>query len=255
MSKPVKFDELNTFTLQALIDGGMRTAILPTGATEQHGSHLPLCLDYVCAERIALGVSEKTGVPVFPALPFGHSGAHVGFPGNLSLRPETFQRVIEELAQWSYDMGFRQLIFLNGHLPNLFPLQCAVTNLMVANSDFQLKALNWWDISPELQKHMFGDNSFGFPHGNLAETALMRYLRDDIVDMSKATPIAGQNKKLFWSYLMRGISRTGHLGDPRPATAEFGGRLYQLAVDGLSEQLIAARSETAPVTEPPIVRA
>jgi len=254
MSKPLKFDELNTFSLQALIDGGMRTAILPTGATEQHGPHLPLNLDYLCAQGIAWGVSEKTGIPVLPALPFGHSGGHLGFPGNLSLRPETFQKVIEELSEWTYNMGFRQLVFLNGHLPNIFPLQCAVVNLLVAHSDFQLKALNWWDITPELSKKMFGDNSYGFPHGNLVETALMRYLRDDLVDMPHATSVPGQNKKLFFSYLIRNLTRTGHLGDPSPSTVAIGEELYRMAVDGLSAQLTAARTETAPVTEPPLVR-
>jgi creatinine amidohydrolase len=254
MAKPVKFDELNTFTLQALIDSGMRTAILPTGATEQHGPHLPLNLDYLCAQSIALGVSEQTGVPVFPALPFGHSGGHLGFPGNLSLRPETFQKVIEELSEWAYGMGFRQLVFLNGHLPNIFPLQCAVVNLLVAYPDFQLKALNWWDITPELQKEMFGDNSYGFPHGNLVETALMRYLRDDLVDMSKATPVPGQGKKLFFSYLIRNITHTGHLGDPSASTVALGEKLYRMAVDGLVSQLKSARSEIPPVTDAPLVR-
>jgi creatinine amidohydrolase len=254
MAKPVKFDELNTFTLQALIDSGMRTAILPTGATEQHGPHLPLNLDYLCAQSIALGVSEQTGVPVFPALPFGHSGGHLGFPGNLSLRPETFQKVIEELSEWAYGMGFRQLVFLNGHLPNIFPLPCAVVNLLVAYPDFQLKALNWWDITPELQKEMFGDNSYGFPHGNLVETALMRYLRDDLVDMSKATPVPGQGKKLFFSYLIRNITHTGHLGDPSASTVALGEKLYRMAVDGLASQLKSARSEIPPVTDAPLVR-
>jgi creatinine amidohydrolase len=254
MAKPVKFDELNTFSLQALIDGGMRTAILPTGATEQHGAHLPLNLDYLCAQAIALGVSEQTGIPVFPALPFGHSGGHLGFPGNLSLRPETFQKVIEELSEWAYGMGFRQMIFLNGHLPNIFPLQCAVVNLLVAQPDYQLKALNWWDITPELQKQMFGDNSYGFPHGNIVETALMRYLRDDLVDMSKATSVPGQGKKLFFSYLLRNITRTGHLGDPSASTVELGEKLYRMAVDGLASQLKSARTEVPPVTEPPLVR-
>ena len=77
MAKPVLFGELNTYSMQALVDGGMRTAILPVGATEQHGPALPLNLDYVCAESIAHGVSEQTGIPVFPALPYGHSGGHV----------------------------------------------------------------------------------------------------------------------------------------------------------------------------------
>jgi len=127
-------------------------------------------------------------------------------------------------------------------------------NLLVARPDFQLKALNWWDITPELQKNMFGDNSYGFPHGNIVESALMRYLRDDLVDMKKATPVPGQGKKLFFSYLMRNISREGHLGNPSTSTVELGEKLYRMAVDGLSAQLEAARKEKPPITEPPLVR-
>jgi creatinine amidohydrolase len=101
---------------------------------------------------------------------------------------------------------------------------------------------------------MFGDNSYGFPHGNIVETALMRYLRDDLVDMKMSTPVPGQGKKLFYSYLMRNISRTGHLGDPSTATVDLGEKLYRMAVDGLAAQIAAARNETPPVTEPPLVR-
>jgi creatinine amidohydrolase/Fe(II)-dependent formamide hydrolase-like protein len=82
----------------------------------------------------------------------------------------------------------------------------------------------------------------------------MRYLRDDLVDMSHAKPIAGQGQKLFFSYLMRYMSRTGHLGDPGPSTVAMGEELYRMAVDGLSEQIITARNEKAPITEPPLVR-
>jgi creatinine amidohydrolase/Fe(II)-dependent formamide hydrolase-like protein len=82
----------------------------------------------------------------------------------------------------------------------------------------------------------------------------MRYLRDDLVDMSKATSVPGQGKKLFFSYLLRNITRTGHLGDPSASTVELGEKLYRMAVDGLASQLKSARTEVPPVTEPPLVR-
>lgn len=244
--KPVIFDELSAPAAQALIDGGMRMAIFPTGATEQHGPHLPLNVDYLCAYKIALGVSEQTGIPVFPALPFGHSGGHAGLPATLSLRPETFQKVVEELCEWAYDTGFRRILFLNGHLPNIAPLQCAIVNLRVKHTDFSLKALSWWDITSELQKKMYGDSSYGFPHGNIVETSMMRYFRDDLVDMSKATPTEGQGKTMFFYYLLRQLSPTGHMGDPSKSTVELGKQLYQMAVEGLVPQVKAALNEEAP---------
>lgn len=244
--KAVVYDELSWPAAKALIDGGMRMAIVPTGATEQHGPHLPLNVDYLCAYRIALGVSEETGIPVFPALPFGHSGGHAGLPATLSLRPETFQKVIEELCEWAYDTGFRKILFLNGHLPNIAPLQCAITNLCVAHPDFRLRALSWWDITTDLQKMMYGDSSYGFPHGNIVETSMLRYFRDDLVDMSKAVKIEGRDKKMFFAYLLRKLSKTGHMGDPSGSTVELGEKLYRMAVDGLVPQIREALVEEPP---------
>ena len=168
-----------------LVENGMDMVIMPTGATEQHGPHLPMNVDYLVAYRIALGVSERTGVPVLPPLPIGHSSGHEGIPGTLSLSPETFQKVVEEIAEGVYTTGFRRLLFLNGHLPNIHPLNCAAVNLRVRHPDFKLQALSWWDITPGIQKKFYGDESYGIPHGNIVETSIMRYFRDDLVDMTK----------------------------------------------------------------------
>jgi creatinine amidohydrolase len=249
LARPVIYDELTAPAVKALIDSGMEMAIMPTGATEQHGPHLPLNVDYLCAYRIALGVSAETGVPVLPALPFGHSGGHSGFPATLSLRPETFQRVVEEIAEWAYDTGFRRLLFLNGHLPNLPPLSCAVVNLRVRHPDYKVQAMSWWDITPELQKRMYGDSSYGLPHGNIVETSIMRYFRDDLVDMSKATRVEGRGQKLFFYYLLRQLSHTGHMGDPSGSTGALGEELYRMAVDGLVPQIKAALVEEPPVLD------
>lgn len=246
MSKPVLFDELSRVAIEKLVASGMKTVIMPVGAVEQHGPHLPVKLDYMCAEEIARGVSARTGVPVLPALPFGHSGGHKGFPGVIALRPETFQKVCEEIAEWIYASGFRQLVFLNGHLPNVYPLMGAIVNLMRDHEDFQLKALSWWDIDPEIGELMMQDKRFGLPHANDAETALMRYLRDDLVDMSLAKESPGENQSLFFAYLIHKITPDGTLGDPRSSTVEFGEKLYNLAVDKLSAQLEAARNEVPP---------
>jgi creatinine amidohydrolase len=121
----------------------MDMVILPVGAVEQHSLHLPLNVDYLLPDQIARAVSAETGVPVMPPIPYGHSSNHAGFPGTFSLRPETLQLVVEELCGWVYDCGFRKVLFLNGNLPNQFPLQCAVINLITKHPDFRLRTLNW----------------------------------------------------------------------------------------------------------------
>ena len=246
VGQPIVYDELSWFAAKALVEGGMDMVIMPTGATEQHGPHLPLNVDYLVAYRIALGVSERTGIPVLPPLPVGHSGGHAGIPGTLSLRPETFQKVVEEIAEGVYATGFRRLLFLNGHLPNTGPLEGAMVNLRVLHPDFKLRSLSWWDITPEIQERFYGDESYGVPHGNIVETSIMRYFRDDLVDMAQAKKVGGKGEKLFFYYLLRQVSLSGHCGDPSGATVELGEQLYRMAVDGLVPQIEKALSEEPP---------
>src|SRR5665213_3344984 len=107
MSKPILLDELSHPQIQRLVDGGMDMVMLPVGAVEQHSLHLPLNVDFLIAQEIARATSALTGVPVLPALPYGHSSNHRGFHGIYSLRPETFQKIVEEMSDWfSTDESF-----------------------------------------------------------------------------------------------------------------------------------------------------
>ena len=105
---------------------------------------------------------------------------------------------MEEIGEWAYETGFRRLVFLNGNLPNYPPLTCAILNLRIKLPDFRLRVLNWWDITPELSKRTMSDSTCGFPHGNVVETSVMRYLRDDLVDMAQATEVGGRDQSVFF---------------------------------------------------------
>lgn len=246
MSKPVLLDELSHPQIRALIEGGMRMVMLPVGAVEQHSLHLPLNVDYLLAQEIARGVSGITGVPVLPALPYGHSSNHRGFHGNYSLRPETFQKLIEEMCDWMYADGFRRVLFVNGNLPNQFPIQGAIANVGAKYADMRLKMLSWWDINADLRNWFSTDESFGRCHANVAETSLMLHLRPDLVDLSKTYPMPGKGARPFWHYPHSLVSRDGHQGDPSKSTPALGKKMFELAVSSLAEQVNAALTETPP---------
>ena len=76
--KPILLDELRHPQVKSLISRGMEMVMLPVGAVEQHSLHLPLNVDFLLAQEIARGVSALTGVPVLPAIPYGHSSNHRG---------------------------------------------------------------------------------------------------------------------------------------------------------------------------------
>lgn len=99
-------------------------AIIPTGQTEQHGHHLPINVDnIICtgiAERAAEATYETAKPVVAPTIPFGYSDIPVfrSFPGTFTLEPETLVNVYKDISKSLIKMGFKKIIFINGHYPN-----------------------------------------------------------------------------------------------------------------------------------------
>src|SRR5438034_9863512 len=93
--------------------------VLPTGAIEQHGPHLPIGTDFFAVEHVtrtaAAEAAAQIPVLVTPTMPFGSSHHHLPFGGTMSLSTETYYRVIYELAESLIVSGFRRMFIVNGH--------------------------------------------------------------------------------------------------------------------------------------------
>src|SRR3954454_13005620 len=102
------FAELNREQLREAAPESL--AVIPLGATEQHGPHLPTGTDYFTVESLAREAatiaSEHAPIIVTPALPFGSSDHHFVFGGTLSLSTETYYRVLRELVESLVTDGF-----------------------------------------------------------------------------------------------------------------------------------------------------
>lgn len=100
------------------------TVLVPAGQTEQHGRHLPINVDNIICTGIAQRAAEatyKSSAPVIaPTIPFGYSDIPVfrSFPGVFTLEPETLVNVYKDVAKSLIKMGFKKIIFINGHYPN-----------------------------------------------------------------------------------------------------------------------------------------
>ena len=111
---PLILETLTWPAVQALVEGGETLCLLPVGATEQHGRHLPLCTDSEIATAICRAVSEHTGVPVLPTLTISSSHAHsTKWPGTLSYPPTMVIAMVVELWRWIAAAGLRRLLILN----------------------------------------------------------------------------------------------------------------------------------------------
>lgn len=89
--------------------------ILVVGSTEQHGRHLVFGSDVWQPWEIARRLSDRTGVLLAPSVNYGMSLHHLGFPGSLSLRPQTLSSILIDLLESAYEHGFRRVLILNGH--------------------------------------------------------------------------------------------------------------------------------------------
>jgi creatinine amidohydrolase len=108
-----------------------KVAILPLGAIEQHGPHLPVSTDAAIAGVIAEAVERELGdaVVLCPALPFGSSHHHLAYPGTMSLAPDLFTQVTVQLVRSLLASGFRRIVLLNGHGGNVTPVRQALALL------------------------------------------------------------------------------------------------------------------------------
>ncbi len=213
--------------------------ILPIGSTEQHGRHLPLGTDTLVPLELARRLAERTGVLVAPPLPYGMSLHHLGFPGSLSLRPETLAHVLQDLLRSLYRHGFRRVFLLNGHGGNVAPVQVALANLMTDLPDLAAKVRHWWRepaVNDLLQAAL---DLPGVGHADASETAPLLALRPDLVQLERAqftpddAPVEFLTEQVFRQRFPHGVIGA----DPRLASVELGQRMLQTLVKLYAVQL------------------
>jgi mycofactocin precursor peptide peptidase len=216
------------------LDGGAPPVLLvPLGATEQHGPHLPLETDTVIAAALAEAVAARRADAVAaPALPFGASDEHAGFPGTLSLGQEALEAAVVALARSAE--GFAAVVLVSWHGGNAEPLARAVARLRAEG-----RPVACWQPS-----HAGGD-----AHAGRVETSLMLAIAPELVGAER--PV-GTTKPLatlmpvLREHGVRAASPSGVLGDARGASAEEGRALLRDLVDDLGAFVDAARATPSP---------
>ncbi len=223
--------------------------VLPIGAIEQHGAHLPTATDALLAERMTILALEKlpseAKVWRLPVQSYGKSNEHLGFAGTISLRAETLMMVLHDIASSVAASGFKRLCFVNAHGGNSALLAMMAreiriaTGLMVFNTFTNAGAPDPVEI-PELEA------KFGI-HANDWETSLVLHLEPELVDMTKAIGhypnvpdglIGLTSGAAVASWLTRDWSESGVFGDPTLATPERGAIRLEAATSALAKTLL-----------------
>jgi creatinine amidohydrolase len=117
--------------------------VLPLGSTEQH-AYLSLSVDSILSERISVEAAEPLGVPVFPVVAYGITPYFRAFPGSITLRVDTYLRVVGDILGAMAEQGFKRILIVNGHGGNA-PAQSLVGEWMSDHPEIRIKFHNWWN--------------------------------------------------------------------------------------------------------------
>ena len=208
--------------------------ILPIGATEQHGPHLPTCVDAVLAEHFACRIAEQINGVVAPTLSYGYkskplSGGGPLFPGTIDLNGATLQALVMDILDEFVRDGFTKIFIMSAHFENE-PFIIEAMDLCSAKYGDKVKMVltNWWDpMSPDIIDKVFDEVPFpgwALEHAAVTETSLMMYFapelvrEDQILDTENATP------GTYFKYpIEKGlVPETGVLASAKSSSAERG---------------------------------
>ncbi|MDP3819321.1 MAG: creatininase family protein, partial [Methylotenera sp.] len=230
------WSELTWAELPDKISASNQAAILPIGATEQHGPHMGCGMDYVLADILCSAVSQQTHVPMLPTMPYGCSIGHSRrWPGTLAVQPITLIHLIKDIGDWAYHSGIRRLFIVNTHVTNAAPLRCALEMLRAEHDDMMVAVFNSAHISERVKEfhHADGDDW----HANDAETSLMLATAPHMVrgELLSTADDPDRTDGLVFSHPVNRTSTNGVTGMPSISTAEKGQQWFQWMVEDLSE--------------------
>jgi creatinine amidohydrolase len=140
--KQMKIADMNWMQVEEKLKRDAR-AVVPVGSTEQHG-YLRLTVDAILAERVACEAAEPLGVPVFPVLSYGITPYFRAYPGTISLRLDTYQRIVADILDSLAATGFKRIMFVNGHGGNT-PGSSLLQEWMNDHPGITVKWHNWWN--------------------------------------------------------------------------------------------------------------
>lgn len=210
--------------------------LVPTATVEQHGPHLPIDVDnlivlFYCDESARRRPDLCT---VAPLIPFGFNEHNMGFPGCIGIGVHTLIELYADIARSFVRMGFRKILFLNGHGSNP-PFLAAACRTVVNETEAHVAAVSHWDLIPDvLRKHRESVYPGGMAHACELETSLYLHIKPERVRMEKAVrdiqkqwsdytyvDLGGWGPVVFVDDWSR-VNATGVEGDPLVASAEKG---------------------------------
>jgi creatinine amidohydrolase len=252
------WSDLSTADFAAL-DPARAIAVLPVAATEQHGPHLPLSVDTDLVNGVVAAALPHLGdaLPVLflPTQAVGYSPEHARFAGTLTLKAETVIRLWTEIGECVAASGVKKLVLFNAHGGQVSLMDIVARDLR-ARRDLLVYSVSWFNLpltdaagQDVNARFSAAEHRFGI-HAGQIETAMMRALRPERVQMQHARdfhstsqdraaafPILGNGKSAKLGWQMQDYNPAGAVGNAAAATAESGAAVVEAAGRALAALL------------------
>lgn len=220
--------------------------ILPIGATEQHGPHLPLSVDSVIATEFSRLLAKRVGGAVAPTLSYGYkskplSGGGPLFPGTIDLRGVTLIRLVEDILEEFIANGAKNIFVNNAHFENEAFVLESIDEVSRKHPEVTILESNWWDVLPQsVVDQVFDEVPFpgwAFEHAAITETSLMLYFQPETVNLEKISLEKGAEPKAYHKYpVVEGmVPASGVLATAQSSTAEKGKLMAEAVLDVFEE--------------------
>lgn len=236
----------------AALDRDRLIAVLPIGAIEQHGPHLPMSVDTctvtAVATRLAQALPDDSPVLILPTQAICKSDEHIDFPGTLTLSADTLTRVLTEIGASVARAGVRKLVLLNGHGGNIAVMDIVARQLRI-DQKMMVFCVNWFGFGMPEGLYSAVETSHGIHAGDM-ETSVMLALDPGNVDMGQARDFRSRGQDLAETTRYLGLGRAarpgwqtqdlnpaGACGQAHLASAEKGQATLAHAVDHLVQAM------------------
>src|SRR5919199_4399067 len=247
-----RYDDLTWPEVKEAAAAG-KVILIPIGSIEDHGPHLPLNTDNIIVESVCFEVARRVPDEILslPVLPLGFEHHHMDFPGSLTSSMEILLNYFADAAISVARHGFTHIMLVNGHGSNASLVELAARKAVLATGAIVAAMAGNAAVDDVLVRDLIAQHRRSGPggigHACEYETAMLLYLRPDLVQMELAVKEMGQStlKYFSWDHPTPSVyswmdwwsrfSRTGIAGDPTVATREFGELLFNATVERMIE--------------------
>lgn len=232
----MQFQYENSYEVKKKIEE-KKVAILPIGAVEAHGPHLPLGTDNILAERLSMKLAEKVDAFILPTLSYGQVWSLKNFPGSINISNESLTNLLYDIGESLYRQGFRIFAMVNAHLGNAVAMKEAARKLYEQFPQLRVLYLFYPGTSKvvsEIRESPSSHNTYF--HACEVETSYMLYLAPEYVDMEKAIdgkpniPMSADATPTPWEE----FTDSAVLGDATLATREKGEKVLEIALANMA---------------------